>query len=311
MTTKERDAARARQIRKSNELVQRARYKLDVLGQKLLLFLISRIKPEDTEFQEEEIPISEICEILDINDSGKNYQDIKEALSSLLSDSARIWIPIDDDHIMPLTWIDPPVINKKTGRVTVKLNDKMRPYLLDLKANFTKFELIYTLKFKSKYSVRLYEIVKSYHYHDDQPRIQVLSVDDLRVILDAENYSQYRDFKKRVLTIAIAEINRFTDRNLDVREIKSGRKVLELEFTISCKSDEALAEVRKLIGAPPRRKRKPRQIDGQMSIPGMTTETRTDAEKLDAMRRMHAHLKNQGATTADGYSTIPWAQTEG
>ena len=307
MTTRERDAARARQVRKSNELIQRARFKLDVLGHKLLMFLISRIEPDDTAFREEEIPIAEICEVLDINDSGKNYQDVKEALSSLLSDSARVWVPIDDDRITTLTWIDPPIINKKTGRVTVKLNDKMRPYLLDLKANFTKFELIYTLRFRSKYSIRLYEIVKSYQYHDEQPFKKSFPVDELRALLDAENYIRFCDFNTRALKPAVMEITRFTDKNLDLREIKTGRKVREVEFTIIAKTGEALDEVRRMIAAPPRRRRQEKPIPGQMEM----KLTSGDQAKLEAMRRMHEHLKGQSTATATGYTTIPGIQAEG
>ena len=310
VTEKEVSAARGRQVKKSNELIQKARYKLSLPGQKILLYLITLIPEGATEFAPMMFSIPDFCRVCDIQAEGGNYKLLEDALSDLLTDSARIWITLENGKRVPIMWIEKPYIDTLTGKLMVKLDNDMKPYLLNLKGHWTHYELIYTLRFKSKYSIRLYEIVKSYHYHNDQPRIQVLSVDDLRALLDAEIYSEYRDFKRRVLSIAISEINQYTDRDLEIREIKSGRKVQEIEFTISCKSDEALAEVRKLIGAPPpRRKRKPRQIDGQMSIPGMTTETRTATEKLDAMRRMHEHLKNQGTTTADGYSTIPGAQT--
>ena len=83
-----------------------------------------------------------------------------------------------------------------------------------------------------------------------------LEVDNLKGLLDAENYSEYRDFKKRALSIAVKEINDFTDRNLEIREIKEGRKVVKLELTISAKQGAELDAVRQQIGAKPR-KRKP------------------------------------------------------
>ena len=301
MTTKERDAARARQVRKSNELIQRARYKLSLPGQKILLYLISRIPDNATDFKPMVFSIPEFCQVCDIEAEGGNYKMLEDALSDLLTDSARVWITLQSGERVPIMWIEKPRVDPNTGKLMVKLDDDMRPYLLNLKGHWTHYELIYTLRFRSKYSIRLYELLKSYHYRDYQPRIQVLSVDDLRAILDAENYVRYCDFNARVLKPAVAEITRFTDRNLDVREIKSGRKVLEVEFTISAKTGEALEEVRQLIGAPQRRKRTPKPIPGQMAI-GDDTESRTDAEKLDAMRRMYEHLKG-GSVSVEGYAT--------
>ena len=265
MTDSSIHAAQTRHVRKSNELVQRARYKLDVMGQKVLLYLISKIEPDDKVFLKQDFIISDFCAICGINDSGKNYRDLKDALSSLLSDSAKVWVPIDDKHITPLTWIDPPVINTETGRVSVKLNDTMRPYLLDLRKNFTQYELIYTMSFRSKYSIRLYEIVKSYQYHDEIPVKKVFEVDVLRALLDAEHYPRYCNFKDRVLEPAFSEISTYTDKTLDVKEIKSGRKVISLEITIKAKEGKELDAVRQLLETP-RRKRRERPMIGQQRI---------------------------------------------
>ena len=70
----------------------------------------------------------------------------------------------------------------------VKLDNDMRPYLLNLKANYTSYELVYTLHFKSKYSIRLYEIVRSFQYHPDKPFRKIYPVDELRELLDSETY---------------------------------------------------------------------------------------------------------------------------
>ena len=228
MTKQEKESALSRRIRKSNELVQRARYKLSLPGQKILLYLISRIKPEDTEFRAEQFVISDFIALCGLEDCGKNYNILKNALSDLLTDSARVWITLENGRETPLHWIEWPEIDPNTGRFIVKLADVMRPYLLDLKKNYTQYEMIYTMRFKSKYSFRLYEICKSYQYHDETPFSKIYPVDELRRLLDAETYDQYRNLKQKVLSVAVKEINTYTDKNLEIVEIKNGRKVESL-----------------------------------------------------------------------------------
>ena len=94
MTKTEIEDAQSKRIRKSNELVQRARFKLSVPAQKVLLYLISRINPSDIQFRVEEFAISDLIKICRIEDSGRNYEIIKDALSELVSNSARVWIKL-------------------------------------------------------------------------------------------------------------------------------------------------------------------------------------------------------------------------
>ena len=107
----------------------------------------------------------------------------------------------------------------------VRLDADMKPYLLQLKNNFTSYELIYTLHFKSKYSIRLYELMKSIHYHELETYTRSFTVEELKKLLDAERYTRYKDFKKRALEPAVNEINEFSDKQLAYEEVKQRNKV--------------------------------------------------------------------------------------
>ena len=111
----------------------------------------------------------------------------------------------------------------------------MKPYLLQLKENFTQYELLWTLKFKSKYAIRLYELVKSIHYHDTQEYSRAFDLEELRRMLGAETYKTYQSFKTRVLEPAIEEINQYSDKNVSYEPIKSGRTVSKIELVITSK----------------------------------------------------------------------------
>ena len=95
--------------------------------------------------------------------------------------------------------------------------------------------MIYTLHFRSKYSIRLYELVKSIHFHEIETYSRTYPLDELKRLLDAETYEQYRDFRTRVLEPAIKELNKYSDKNIEYRPIKRGRSVAQIELTISTK----------------------------------------------------------------------------
>lgn len=120
----------------------------------------------------------------------------------------------------------------------------MKPFLLQLKQNFTSYELLWTLHFKSKYTIRLYELVKSIHFHDLADYQRRYSVDELKRLLGGERYKEYRDFKRRVLVPSVKEINQYSDKDVAFDEVRRGRKVIEVEFRVSSKDSLETARIR-------------------------------------------------------------------
>ena len=141
-----------------------------------------------------------------------------------------------------MRWIEKPYINKNSGTIKIRLDKDMKPFLLHLKENFTQYELLWTLKFKSKYSIRLYELIKSIHYNELESYTREFSLDELRKLLDAENYTTYQTLKARVILPAVNEINAFSDKIVQVEPIKSGKAVVKIRFTISTK--EAMERIK-------------------------------------------------------------------
>ena len=111
----------------------------------------------------------------------------------------------------------------------------MKPYLLQLKKNFTSYELIFTLRFRSKYTTRLFELISSIHYRTLEAYTRQYTIDELRRLMGAENYKTWQSFKERALIPAVNEINRYSDKNLEYSVIKQGRSVIGLELTVSSK----------------------------------------------------------------------------
>jgi plasmid replication initiation protein len=71
----------------------------------------------------------------------------------------------------------------------------------------------------SKYSIRLYEIFKSYlhlSYHE-------FEIEELKEILFTTNYINFKDFRVKVLEKALSEINEYTDIEVTYKAIRKGR----------------------------------------------------------------------------------------
>lgn len=217
-------------VRKSNDLIQKSRFSLSLQQQKILLYIIGHIEPSDTDFHEYTFAIKDFCQACDIDPQcGTLYKEIKKIIKDIADKS--LWITLEDGRETLVRWIEKATIEK--GIVKVRLDDDMKPFLLHLTKNYTYYELVWTLHFKSKYSIRLYELIKSIHYDEFKPYTRVYKLDELRKLLDAEVYPIFYDFKVRALEPAIDEINKLADKKIEYRAIKSGKKVAYIEITVS------------------------------------------------------------------------------
>lgn len=235
--------ARDKMVVKANDLIQKSRFDLSLQQQKIILYLISHIQPIDKEFKLYEFSVVDFCKVCGIDpESGDKYKDIKKAIKDIADKS--VWIKTEDDEETLLRWVEKPYINKNSGTIKIRLDEDMKPYLLQLKSNFTQYELIYTLRFRSKYSIRLYELIKSIHYKDIVEYKRAFSVDKLKELLNGENYSQYKDFKKRVLMPSINEINENSDKEISINELKRGNKVEYIELLVKSKSIDDMLKTR-------------------------------------------------------------------
>ena len=234
---------------KANELIQNSRFDLSMQEQKVILYLISRIKPEDNDIKKQTFNIKEFCQICGINDhNGKNYADMKKAIQNLHDKS--LWIQVDEKTEILFSWISSAAVIKDDGIVDIYLNEAMKPYLLQLRERFTQYELIYTLGMKSQYSIRIYELLKSY----ENMHRKIFAIDDLKKMLmcEKESYSNFNNFKTYVLDIAMREINALTDISVEYETEKKGKKITQIEFIIKSKKEiterlKAFSEIEKIL----------------------------------------------------------------
>jgi len=239
---------RSYKIVKANDLIQKSRFNLQMQEQKIILYLISKIKPEDMELKEHLFEIQDFCKLCGLDSyNGANYIYIKKTLKDLRDKS--IWITLDDGSEAVLAWLDTVIVNKDSGTVKLKISEMMKPYLLFLKERYTQYELLYTLAMKSQYSIRLYELLKSYEYQ----RKRIFDIEELKLRLSAEHYKRFPDFKRKVLDRALEEINTLSDLDVTYTIIKESRRFAKIEFTMMVIKDinkrlKTWSNIEKIIG---------------------------------------------------------------
>jgi plasmid replication initiation protein len=230
--------ARYNTVVKANTLIQNSRFSLTAQQQKIVLYLISKIKPEDDEFTTYKFHLKDFCAVCGINLTncgGFYYEDLKEQIKKIADKS--LWVNLDEQSETLIRWIEKPTIRKDCGIIELKLDNDLKPYLLQLKRNYTEYELIYTLNFKSKYSIRFYELIKSVHYNESAPYTRIYSIEDLKKIfcIEKDKYKQFQHFKDKVLQVAVKEINEHTDKHIEIEYIKTGKKYTDVKVVITTK----------------------------------------------------------------------------
>jgi plasmid replication initiation protein len=209
--------------------------------QRIIVYLISKIKPNDAELKAHEFNVKEFCQVCGLDyDSGSCYQNVKETIRKL--STKNNWIKSVDENGKQredlFFWITKASIFKDDGTIIMKLHESVEPYLVQLKKNFTQFGLIYTLGMNSRYSIRLYEILKSYENIHNKG----FHLSELKELLMCENnasYENFAHFKIKVLDVAISEINNLTDIYVEYTTGKTGKKVTYIDFTIKSKKSNA------------------------------------------------------------------------
>lgn len=219
---------------KSNYLIQKTRYDLSLQEQKLVLHLIQMIEPNDEEFKKYRFSVQEYCDVCGIDrNNGGNYIKIKKSLKSLRDKS--FWMELEDESEVLMSWVSKVRVYPSKGVIDVELDDDLKPYLLQLKSFFTKYNYLYVMTMKSQYSIRMYELLKSF---ENMAKISY-GVNELRKLLGLPDDTMPRwvDFKRFVIEQAIKEINELTDISVTYKPIKKGRSVEEIHFNISPKSE--------------------------------------------------------------------------
>ena len=206
---------------------------------KLIRAAIMQVVRDDEELKPYIITISELAELLNVPKSNI-YRDIDDITDDILNNP----VYIREEAGKKVRWIKIPWVtrceyNSDIG-VALKLNDELKPFLLNLKEHYTQYTLDSILVMKSVYAIRLYELLQSKIMTRILPRAGTdieLSVETLKECCGCESkaYNTFSNFRNRVIDIAVKEINEKTLFTLSYEYVKKGKSVIALIFHINMK----------------------------------------------------------------------------
>ena len=193
----------------------------------------------------------ELFAFFDVSSASKHTR-FKEAIE-LMQKQAFFQIKEVKDKGYEMTSIVPiPTVkwNSYNDDVMIQFNQFIMPYLIDLKAEFTQYKISELKELNSKYSIILYRwLSMNYNQYEhysvkggrraeqvENYRNPSISVKELREITDTVNeYPRFDNFERRVLKIALKEINAHTSFNVSYEKVKKGRSIDSIVFHIEKK----------------------------------------------------------------------------
>lgn len=212
---------------KSNEIIRQAKYDLTLQELKILSYCFSLIKPNDTIETTYTFNIVEFCKVAGMDyENGKNYINVKSALTKLLS--RVFWLTDPDGAEVSYHWIEKVKLHRGKGKITIRFDEGLKTHIFGLMRNYTQYELLSTLPMQSQYSFRLYELLKSYAFTQEHR----FELEELKTALNATQYKRFADFHVRVIQKAVEECNRYTDIEVTYETISKGRNVSAVVFYI-------------------------------------------------------------------------------
>ena len=135
---------------KHNSLVNiKGKYQYSVNQLKLICHLIANIKPNEEDFTKKQVSIKEL-NFIDENTYNHNY--FKEEFVRLLE--MPFQIPEDEGWT---NWFS--YLKYKNGVIEYRFDPALKPFLLNLKENFTSYHLSNVMNLKSNYAILTFELL--------------------------------------------------------------------------------------------------------------------------------------------------------
>lgn len=201
---------------------------------KLIRSAIMQVVREDEELKPYIITVKGLSELLGVPASNI-YRDIEDITDDIIRNPVYVREERDGKTVgfIKIPWVTRCEYVSDTG-IALKLNEELKPFLLNLKEHYTQYTLQEVLAMKSVYGIRIFEMIQSKIMSRVIPKEGVtvkVPVQEIRECCDCEEkYPAFGNFKAKVLDRAVKEINRVTMFRVSYSYIKSGRSVVAIEF---------------------------------------------------------------------------------
>lgn len=271
-------------VTKDNSLIG-ASYSLGVVEQRLIFLAIIEAREQKTLIEAGgllRIYAQSYAKQFDV-EKHTSYEAMKRAVEGLY-EAGFAYSKLDErsgkiGHYKS-RWVDKIGYIDDLGCVELVFASDVIPLITRLEARYTEYELKQVVGLQSEYAIRLYELVIQWR---SVGKTNPISLAELREKLGlVDEYKRIEAFKRRVLDLAVKQINEHTDITVEYEQHKQGRVITGFTFKFRIK-----AQAKKLL-------EKKRQCDTHdMLTPLKMTDKQKGvfADKLSKMSELANHAK--------------------
>lgn len=231
---------------KDNRLIESS-YRLDLCEQRVLLMAIIQARSNNMHITSEEwleVKALDYSAVYDV-DISTAYKHLKAAADGLLTRQivlSGINQITQKAAILKTHWVTHAMYVPSDSTILLRLSDIVIPYITNLESHFTSYQLKEISKMTSTYAIRMYELLLQYQIIGKR----TIDIHELKRLLgaDEKSYDRLDNLKRKVIDIAIAQINTSSDLQVDYVQIKNGKSVVAFQFNIAHKPESALAQTK-------------------------------------------------------------------
>nr|WP_181717072.1 replication initiation protein RepM [Psychrobacter sp.]QJS05245.1 replication initiation protein [Psychrobacter sp.] len=227
-------------VTKDNSLIG-ASYSLGVVEQRLIFLAIIEAREQKTLIEAGgllRIYAQSYAKQFDV-EKHTSYEAMKRAVEGLY-EAGFAYSKLDErsgkiGHYKS-RWVDKIGYIDDLGCVELVFASDVIPLITRLEARYTEYELKQVVGLQSEYAIRLYELIIQWR---SVGKTNPISLTELREKLGlVDEYKRIEAFKRRVLDLAVKQINEHTDINVEYEQHKQGRVITGFTFRFKVKRDK-------------------------------------------------------------------------
>ena len=224
-------------VTKDNSLIG-ASYNLGVVEQRLIFLAIIEAREQKTLIEAGgllRIYAQSYAKQFDV-EKHTSYEAMKRAVEGLY-EAGFAYSKIDKQSgkmgRYKSRWVDKIGYIDDLGCVELVFASDVIPLITRLEARYTEYELKQVVGLQSEYAIRLYELIIQWR---SVGKTNPISLAELREKLGlVDEYKRIEAFKRRVLDLAVKQINEHTDITVDYEQHKQGRVITGFTFKFRIK----------------------------------------------------------------------------
>lgn len=219
-------------VYKANAVVE-ACYDLSVAEHRLLLACFAQISRDATDQRLYRVHARDIAELADIPTQDA-YRDTAAAAERLYERSVEVFEGPNGTappKKRKFRWIQEAVYAEGEGYVDVRLSTSILPYVNNLLEQYTVYHMQDVARMTSRYAIRVYELLVQWRRRGSR-EVEVAWLRRALGVAD-DSYTNFKDFRRRVIEPAVAQINERSPLHVAWKPRKTGRRVTHIEFTFT------------------------------------------------------------------------------